>query len=338
MTAQDHRMAMPVSADRGSLLAAPELRSGLVRFVRGRVPEPDVEDVVQATLADAFAAREAPSEAEELRRWVFGIAKNKIVDVHRKGGRELPKEGVGDEASAESAPMSARDLLRWAEDELPEAEGAQSTLEWMLREGDGEKLEHIAEEAQVPAPRVRQRVSRMRKYFRSRWAAQLAAAAALAALGLVLWTWLTSRDQPKPEEIAREVPPDERAREIRRIALERCQTRDFAPCLEGLDRAKAIDPVGDEALAIREARAAAARGLAPAPSAAPSPEPTGSAPPPLKRPPPDSKGSLEPPPTAKPPPPTDVKKMAPEKGSSLDFGQAPAPQKKKANDWSGSSK
>ena len=333
-------MAMPAIANHGNLLPAPELRSGLVRFVRGRVPESDVEDVVQATLADAFAAREAPSEAEELRRWVFGIAKNKIVDVHRKGGRELPKEGVGDEASAESAPMSARDLLRWAETELPEAEGAQSTLEWMLREGDGEKLEHIAEEAQVPAPRVRQRVSRMRKYFRSRWAAQLAAAATLAIVGLAIWTWLASRDKPKPEEIAREVPPDERARELRRIALERCQARDFAPCLEGLDRAKAIDPVGDEALAIQEARAAAARGQAPAPSAAPAPEPAPSAAPPVKRLPPDSKGSLEPAPTTRPPP-SDVKKMAPEKGSSNDFPQAPAPQKKtKAapQDFVGSSK
>lgn len=302
-------MAMPSLTDRGTLLAAPELRSGLVRFVRGRVPEPDVEDVVQATLADAFAAREAPIEAEELRRWVFGIAKNKIVDVHRRGGRELPKEGVADEASAESAPLSARELLRWAEGELPEAEDAKSTLEWMLREGDGEKLEHIAEEAQLPAPRVRQRVSRMRKYFRSRWAQQLAAAATLLVLGVLLWAWLKSRVEPAPREIAREVAPDEQARELRRVALERCQAGDFTPCLEGLDRAKAIDPVGDEASAIQEARAAAARGLAPAPSPDPAPVPA-------------PQPSATTPPLPKPAPP-DVKKMAPEKGSSLE----PAPQK-----------
>lgn len=313
-------MAMPSLTDRGTLLAAPELRSGLVRFVRGRVPEPDVEDVVQATLADAFAAREAPGEAEELRRWVFGIAKNKIVDVHRRGGRELPKEGVADEASAESAPLSARALLRWAEEELPEAEGARSTLEWMLREGDGEKLEHIAEEAQLPAPRVRQRVSRMRKYFRSRWAQQLAAAATLLVLGALLWAWLRSRVQPAPQEIAREVAPDEQARELRRVALERCQAGDFTPCLEGLDRAKAIDPVGDEASAIQEARAAAARGLAPAPS----PEPP-------RVPPPQPSATT--PPVPKPAPP-DVKKMAPEKGSSFEpppqSVQPSEPQKKAA--------
>jgi len=306
-------MAMPALADRATLLAAPELRSGLTRFVRGRVPDADVEDVVQATLADAFAAREAPSEPEELRRWVFGIAKNKVVDVHRRGGRELPKDGVADEASAESAPLSARDLLRWAERELPEAEDAKSTLEWMLREGDGEKLEHIAEEAQLPAPRVRQRVSRLRRYFRTRWAAQIAAAATLALIGVVLWAWLKSRTAPAPQEIAREVPPDEQVREIRRIALERCHAGDFAPCLEGLDRAKAIDPIGDEASAIQEARAAAARKLAPAPSA-PAPSAVPSAPPTTSAPPPRR------------PPPDEMNKMAPEKGSSLE----PSPQWKAA--------
>ena len=38
----------------------------------------------------------------------------------------------------------------------------------MLREGEGEKLETIAAEANVPAPRVRQRVSRLRRYYKAR--------------------------------------------------------------------------------------------------------------------------------------------------------------------------
>jgi DNA-directed RNA polymerase specialized sigma24 family protein len=316
---------MPATTDRGTLLAAPELRSALVRFLRGRVPEADVEDVVQATLADAFAAREAPTDAEDVRRWVFGIAKNKAVDVHRKGRRELPREGVGDEASAESAPHSARALLRWAEEELPEGEGAASTLEWMLREGDGEKLEHIAEEAELPAPRVRQRVSRLRRYFRTRWAAQLAAAATLAVLGLVLWKWLESRSQPKPAPIAREVQPDDRAREIRRLALDRCQAGQWAKCVELLDQAKAIDPIGEEASAIRDARAAAARGLAPTPPPEDSPPaPSASAPPPPPA----------PPPTTAPPAPPLNPKLAPEKGTSLEppptKQESDAPQQLKA--------
>jgi DNA-directed RNA polymerase specialized sigma24 family protein len=269
-------MSEPAPADRGALLASPELRSALSRFVRGRVPEADVEDVVQATLTDALAAHKAPSEAEEVRRWVFGIAKNKIVDVHRKAKREVGSdEAPGDEAVAESAPLSARDLLRWAEKELPEGEGADSTLEWMLREGAGEKLEHIAADAQLPPARVRQRVSRMRRHFRARWAAQLAAAAVLVVLAV--WAIWRGRATPGPELIAPrpEAPtPEDQARELRRVALERCDAKDWKLCLEGLDRAKALDPIGDTAERIQNAREAAVRALAPEPAPVPQQIPT----------------------------------------------------------------
>ena len=76
-------------------------------------------------------------------------------------------------------PQSALDLMRWAQKELPAGKENEQTLEWMLREGEGEKLETIAAEANVPAPRVRQRVSRLRRYYKARWAAQTAAVAAL---------------------------------------------------------------------------------------------------------------------------------------------------------------
>jgi DNA-directed RNA polymerase specialized sigma24 family protein len=279
-------MAMPsISGDRSTLLGAPEFRAGLVRFVRGRVPEAEVEDVVQATLADAFAADRAPDNAEDLRRWVYGIAKNKIVDVHRRGGREAPREAPMDEhASAESAPVSARDLLRWAEKELPQNEGAKSTLEWMLREGAGEKLEHIAAEERLPPDRVRQRVSRLRRHFKSRWALELAAAAALGVLALALWAIWRGRATPGPENIAKPehvLTPEERAGELRRAALERCKAEDWKPCVDGLDRAKALDPKGDDAPNVQQARAAASKALAPPPepSQVAPPAPTESAPP-----------------------------------------------------------
>src|SRR5262245_8970716 len=136
------KMAMPVSIQsqtgRSEVLASAELRASLARFIRGRVPEADLDDVVQATLTDAFAATQAPDEPEEVRRWGFGIAKNKVADFHRRGRREAPNDELvqNQEAPAESAPISARELLNWAEKELPDADGSKSTLEWMLREGD----------------------------------------------------------------------------------------------------------------------------------------------------------------------------------------------------------
>ncbi|MCB9578727.1 MAG: RNA polymerase sigma factor [Polyangiaceae bacterium] len=258
--------SLPTPSVRADLLADPELYAALVRYARRRVAEHEVEDVVQSALADALAAPRTPETPEEVRRWVHRIARNKIVDLHRRRGREVPRELSGpDEAVADSAPVSARDLLRWAEKELPEGEGSQSTLEWMLREGDGEKLEHIADEANVPAPRVRQRVSRLRRHFRTRWAAQLAAVAAITALvlaAIALWRGLS---QPSPEDIAREPVPElsprERGQEIRRQAFEHCAAGRDRECLKELDRAKALDPAGDTEPRVQEARAAAQRAL-----------------------------------------------------------------------------
>jgi DNA-directed RNA polymerase specialized sigma24 family protein len=275
-------MAMPAlntPENRGELLASTELRASLVRFVRGRVPDSDLDDVIQATLADAFAAQRAPDDPEELRRWVFGIAKNKIADTHRRGRREQPNDELisNHESEAERAPLSARELLLWAERELPPAQDSKNTLEWMLREGDGEKLEHIALEEKLPPARVRQRVSRLRKHYRARWAAVIAAAIATLALGL--WAIWRGRATPGPDTIASEnipVPPaprpDDRAREIRQFALERCKAQDWQKCVDELDRAKVLDPVGDRAAEVEAARAAAGRALAP-----PAPIPTTSA-------------------------------------------------------------
>lgn len=204
---------------RSVLVADPALSAAVTRVVRGRVPAADVDDIVQSTLADALAAGQAPEDANEFRRWVLGIARNKIVDFYRRSRREVPRDPSTTEETeaADCVSQGGQDLLRWAERELPDAEGAESTLEWMLREGEGEKLESIAAEAQIPAPRVRQRVARLRRHFRARWAAQLAAVAALIALMIVAyWAWQKHHDdvvrpipapEPSPSIPAPELPP-----------------------------------------------------------------------------------------------------------------------------------
>ena len=183
-------------------LADPALAAALSHFVRARVPEAEVQDIVQSTLAAALDADDAatPIEDEDIVRWVYGICRHKVVDWFRRARREVPRD-LEDEASgqpvaaAESAPQSAMDLLRWAQKELPEGEENAKTLEWMLREGAGEKLENIAAEANLPAPRVRQRVSRLRRYYKARWAAQAAAVAALLLIALAIALALRQRKE-----------------------------------------------------------------------------------------------------------------------------------------------
>ncbi|MEZ4219461.1 MAG: RNA polymerase sigma factor [Polyangiaceae bacterium] len=251
----------PAPPARHAVLSDPTLHRDLLRFARRRLPEHEADDLVQATLADALAAERGPENPEEVRKWVHGIARNKIVDHYRKGKREQLSQPEDSEAAAESDAAGARDLLQWAERELPAGDDAEHTLEWMLREGDGEKLEHIAEEASLPAPRVRQRVSRMRKHFRARWAAQLAAAAILAALAVAAW-FVLRKGSPGPDDIAREkVPsPVERGQELRRRALEDCDAARWNECVRGLDEAKRLDPAGDTTPQVGAARARAAKG------------------------------------------------------------------------------
>ncbi len=273
-------------AHRSALLADPALRSALAKAVRRRVPESDVDDVVQATLVEALAAKTAPADPAELRLWVYGILRHKVADLHRRRRRESLIDPGNDETAAESAPISARELLQWAEQELPAGEHGKNTLEWMIREGHGEKLETIAREERVPAPRVRQRIARLRRHFRERWAAQLAAAVGLLGLVAGLLLWMRHRSNAvHPVPIAREpMPPVERAREMRRFALEECARARYRSCLDGLDRAKTLDPIGDEDDDVRAARQQAASALTPpAPSTTATVAPTSSAAPPAPR-------------------------------------------------------
>jgi RNA polymerase sigma factor (sigma-70 family) len=276
-------MVMPASVganeqrDRHARLADPALRRAVEAVVRRRVPGDEADDVVQAALADLLSAPRVPEDAEEFRRFVFAVTRNKVCDHFRRRMREVPEEEAQEPAASE-APLSARDILRWAEGKLPDAE-SEHTLEWMLREGDGEKLEQIARDANLPAPRVRQRVSRLRRFLRERWAAELM----LSVLGLIVLTSgaiLYYEHTHRPHDVAKRDPelrpeppasPEQQGRELRRVALERCANGDAQQCLDGLDHARALDPQGDATLEVTSARSAAAAQLAPAPSALPAP-------------------------------------------------------------------
>lgn len=164
-------------------------------MVRKRVPASDVDDVVQAALADAVASKDAPADPEAFRRWLAGVVRHKVADFHRKHRREVPVDVVPD--AGEVPAHEERDLLRWAEGELP-SDDAKQTLEWMMHEADGEKLEAIAERERMPATRVRQRVSRLRAFFRERWHRELVLAALVAVLVVLGWVIVRAVLAPPP--------------------------------------------------------------------------------------------------------------------------------------------
>jgi len=246
----------------------PDLRAALVAMVRKRVPEAEVEDIVQTALAEALESPHAPQDSESLRRWIFGVAKNKVVDYHRRAGREsfdMP------DVAGTPAPHVEADLLRWAERNIPDGDENQKTLDWMIREGDGEKLESIAASEKLPPPRVRQRVSRLRRHLKENWQREVALLAALGVIVGALVFYLKQKDPHDP--IVREVL-DPRAEPVRKLALESCTRLEWAKCVEGLDEAKKLDPAGDKRPDVQEARQAAEKArAAPAPSSQLTPEP-----------------------------------------------------------------
>jgi DNA-directed RNA polymerase specialized sigma24 family protein len=324
-------------ADDGAALGHPDVRRFLRDYVKKRVGADDVDDVVQTVLLDALASPRRPREPSEVRRWLVGIARHKCADVHRRAGRERLAVDELPDLPAGPPPVEERALVRWAEEQARGGRDADRTLGWMAREGEGDKLEHIAEDEALPPARVRQRVSRMRRLLKERWLAELALVAALGAVALVLWRWLHREDGPivadptTPPTVAPvESDPLVEGRRVREAALEACRAGEHRLCLDGLDRARALDPRGDAADEVRDARERAAAALEPVPErsapddAAPLPEPsaapqtttppTSKAPPPPRDPAPTNVAPRGPSPTSAPPtspPPQQQKRRAP---------------------------
>ena len=78
----------------GARLADPRLRRAVEAAVKRRVRGDDAEDVVQAALADVLSAARVPEDAEEFRRFVFAVARNKVFDHFRRRQREVPEDSL----------------------------------------------------------------------------------------------------------------------------------------------------------------------------------------------------------------------------------------------------
>lgn len=322
------------------LLEDQVLLSDLRRYLSGRLPRGEVDDVLQTTLTAALESDGAPTEPEEFRRWIHGVARNKAADHFRRRGREpLLYDDAPDQAAPETADGDAKELMHWALRELPEGDQSEDTLEWMLREGAGEKLETIANEHNLPAPRVRQRVSRLRRYFRTRWAA----AAAVLAFAILAGFWLAETREPPRVVIAPETDAAApRAEDIRKEAQRACDAAQWRRCLTLYDDAKALDQEGDALPAVQAQRKRAHEAIqreAPLPPPGPptksvAPTPLDGKTPPLE---PAPTGTPTPRPTPKPQPaptPQDTRSKTQDTKSKDVKAPAPAPQKSK-NSWEG---
>ena len=78
------------------------LRPYLLRYASLQLRNADAaEDAVQETLLAALSAEASFQGRANLRTWLTGILKHKIVDAVRRASRESPLEGAADESAAE---------------------------------------------------------------------------------------------------------------------------------------------------------------------------------------------------------------------------------------------
>lgn len=249
-------------------LLHPELRQHLERYLRRRLPAAEVDDALQAVYCAALEARNVPVNETHLRRWMTVIARRQVAAYYERTSSE--QLGEPPEIEVESDAVETMSMLRWAEKQAAQSqlESTEQTLDWMARESDGEKLEQIAADTRIPSANVRQRVFRLRRFMKARWALEISAA--LVLIGLAAWV-LTRRSAPVvkleyvpwPLVSASLPDPFTRAAEWRKSALRLCDEEQFQDCLRLLDEAARLDPAGDQASSIVEARQRAKEKLAP---------------------------------------------------------------------------
>jgi RNA polymerase sigma factor (sigma-70 family) len=114
MVERDKRIAETVSRERGRL----------GNFIRRRVPDPaEVEDILQDVFHEFVAAYRLPEPIEQVGAWLFGVARNRIIDRFRKKREEpLPEVPYGEDQEI------WLDQVLPSADDGPEAAYAQAVL------------------------------------------------------------------------------------------------------------------------------------------------------------------------------------------------------------------
>ena len=80
-----------------------ELRPTLLRIARVQLRNDTwAEDVVSETLISALEGAERFGGQSQLKTWVVGILKHKIIDQFRRGGREVSLEAAAEAAQVET--------------------------------------------------------------------------------------------------------------------------------------------------------------------------------------------------------------------------------------------
>jgi DNA-directed RNA polymerase specialized sigma24 family protein len=245
---------------RARLLRCPKVHASIRKVARSKkVPPPEVDDVLQDTLARVSVAT-LPRVEDEARRYINGIAKNVAID-HLRVLLENPTEPLEEIGRDVVAPDPDVVEKRSTGDALLD-KGRQvfgDKFDWFVRaKVKDESTVEIARSAGVTPGHVRDEVSIMTRFLRDHGRASGLGVVILmlAAVALVL------RPPPQPAQGAPWTPDEHYvvdgvpldAAALRDRGKNACDAGAWEACAHDLDAALALDPDGEtaEARVLRE--------------------------------------------------------------------------------------
>jgi RNA polymerase sigma factor (sigma-70 family) len=86
-----------------------ELGPILRRYLRGRVPDPDIDDVVQVVFLEVWRFRSRFDPARSLEAWVLTIARRRAIDhLRARRGDTVPLEDASSMAGPDGRDIASR--------------------------------------------------------------------------------------------------------------------------------------------------------------------------------------------------------------------------------------
>jgi RNA polymerase sigma factor (sigma-70 family) len=254
-----------------AFLADRNLRPAMMKVIRGRVPDADVEDVVQVALWGVKRAKRLPKGEADRRRYALAIARNQAKTWHVRKYADQPEEvafedgcrRVSHDGGIERA--IEREHLQKLTATVPDKQ--RSTFECLGRYLLGENLAEIAREMGLEYDTLYKRVTKLHRDL-------MKTGHAIAGLALVLLLLMGIRRErevpvatPPTEPAAPNVEQHEpaprtseakaRAATLREEARAQCDAKQWKKCVEAYDLAAALDPEGET----QEVKAAHERAL-----------------------------------------------------------------------------
>jgi DNA-directed RNA polymerase specialized sigma24 family protein len=277
-TSNDNAFPRRLLTSPSALLAHPELTRAiegtLIQTGWPRTELPDGVAQVQMRVLEALRRKPLPVDLGEWKALACTIAKRMVIKDRQRAKKRSRydtglSDGADDHAPVERSPGRVADAVDLARQrrvlegqfeagDMPEH--GEAILEGVV---DGLSAKEIGAELGLTESAVKNRLARMRKLFKAKLAAlgMLTLMMLVAVLFAAPFGGVATRDvTPAPGATTAQPPRPPTgtlAQALRTQGLRACDAGEWDRCLGDLEKARTLDPAGDEEPAVRAARARA---------------------------------------------------------------------------------